>query len=176
MDWKENYQLWMTFVNEYKNRGGRVTLGSDSGYIYNLYGFGYIQEMELMREAGFHPLEVIRSATNQAAESLGMDDEIGTIQVGKKADLVLVPENPLANLKVLYGTGWIRLNDDTQEVERVGGVKYTIKDGIVFDARQLLADVRAMVEAHKAERGMPAGPMPMVIETLDELTPPGGNQ
>ncbi|MFT5143877.1 MAG: hypothetical protein ACI84D_002508, partial [Thalassolituus oleivorans] len=63
MDWKENYRLWMTFLNEYKNRGGRVTLGSDSGYIYNLYGFGYIQEMELLREAGFHPLEVIRSAT-----------------------------------------------------------------------------------------------------------------
>lgn len=125
-----------------------------------------------MREAGFHPLEVIRSATNQAAEALGMDDEIGTIQVGKKADLVIVPENPIENLKVLYGTGWIRLNDDTREVERVGGVKYTIKDGIIFDARALLADVRAMVEAQKAERGMPAGPMPMTIETVDTLTPP----
>ncbi len=175
MDWKENYRLWMTFINEYKNRGGRVTLGSDSGYIYNLYGFGYIQEMELMREAGFHPLEVIRSATNLAAEALGMDDEIGTIQVGKKADLVIVPENPIENLKVLYGTGWIRLNDDTMEVERVGGVKYTIKDGIIFDARQLLADVRAMVEEQKAERDMPAGPMPMTIETVDELTPPAGS-
>ena len=129
-----------------------------------------------MREAGFHPLEVIRSATNLAAEALGMDDEIGTIQVGKKADLVIVPENPIENLKVLYGTGWIRLNDDTMEVERVGGVKYTIKDGIIFDARQLLADVRSMVEEQKAERGMPAGPMPMTIETVDELTPPGGSQ
>ncbi|NBQ37709.1 MAG: amidohydrolase, partial [Synechococcus sp.] len=83
--------------------------------------------------------------TNQAAEALGLDDEIGTIQVGKKADLVIVPENPIANLKVLYGTGWIRLNDDTQEVERVGGVKYTIKDGIVFDARQLLAGNQSAV-------------------------------
>jgi len=78
MNWKENYRLWMTFINEYKNRGGRVTLGSDSGYIYNLYGFGYIQEMELMREAGFHPLEVIRSATIMGAEGVGMDDQIGT--------------------------------------------------------------------------------------------------
>ena len=107
--WKENFRLWMTFVNEYKNRGGRVTLGSDSGYIYNLYGFGYIQEMELMQEAGFHPLEVIRSATNQAAEALDMDLELGTIQVGKKADLVIVPGNPLANLKLLFGTGAVRL-------------------------------------------------------------------
>ena len=171
MDWKENFDLWFTFVNEYKNRGGRVTLGSDSGYIYNLYGFGYIQEMENMREAGFHPLEVIRSATIMGAEALGADKEIGTIQVGKMADLVIVPENPLQNLKVLYGTGWIRLNDDTREVERIGGVKYTIKGGVVFDARALLQDVRDMVEAQKADRGLPAGPMPMKIETVDELTP-----
>jgi len=176
MDWKENFNLWFTFINEYKNRGGRVTLGSDSGYIYNLYGFGYIQEMENMREAGFHPLEVIRSATIMGAEALGADQEIGTIQVGKKADLVIVPENPLQNLKVLYGTGWWRLNDETREVDRVGGVKYTIKDGIIFDARELLADVRAMVEAQKAERGMPAGPMPMKIETVDTLTPGGDNR
>ncbi|MEL6924186.1 MAG: amidohydrolase, partial [Bacteroidota bacterium] len=61
--WRENYQLWMTFINEYKNRGGRVTAGSDSGFIYQLYGFAYIRELELLREAGFHPLEVIRAAT-----------------------------------------------------------------------------------------------------------------
>ena len=41
--WKENYRLWMTFVNEYKNRGGRVTTGSDSGFIYQLYGFAYVE-------------------------------------------------------------------------------------------------------------------------------------
>ena len=172
--WKENFRLWMTFVNEYKNRGGRVTLGSDSGYIYNLYGFGYIQEMELMQEAGFHPLEVIRSATNQAAEAVGMDLEIGTIQVGKKADLVLVPGNPIANLKLLYGTGAVKLNDETVEVEKVGGIKYTIKGGVVFDAPSLLADVRRIVEEEKATLGMPAGPMPMFIETVGDHLPPAG--
>ena len=71
MAWRENYQLWMQFVNEYKNRGGKVSVGSDSGYIYNLYGFGYIQEMELLREAGFTPLEVIHAATQVGAETLG---------------------------------------------------------------------------------------------------------
>ncbi|MBO6574967.1 MAG: amidohydrolase family protein [Rhodothermales bacterium] len=165
MDWKENYRLWMTFLNEYKNRGGRVTLGSDSGYIYNLYGFGYIQEMELLREAGFHPLEVIRSATILGAEALGADDEIGSIQVGKRADFVIVPENPLENLKVLYGTGAVRLNDETGEVERVGGVRWTIKDGVIFDARQLLGWVRSLVDAAKMLEGIPSGPMPMFIET-----------
>ncbi len=165
VDWRENYRLWMTFINEYKNRGGRVCLGSDSGYIYNLYGFGYIQEMELLREAGFHPLEVIWSATLKGAEAIGLDDEIGSVQVGKKADFVIVEENPLQNLKVLFGTGALKLNDETGQVERVGGVRWTIKDGIVYDAKALLADVRRMVDAARAEAGIPPTPMPMFIDT-----------
>lgn len=146
--WKENYKLWMTFVNEYKNRGGRVTAGSDSGFIYQLYGFGYIRELELLREAGFHPLEVIMSATLNGAEALGADDMLGSIEIGKYADFVILEENPLENLKMLYGTGFIRLNDDN-EVERAGGVVYTIKDGIIYDAKKLLEDVRKMVEEKK---------------------------
>lgn len=146
--WKRNYQLWMTFIREYKNRGGRVTAGSDSGFIYQLYGFAYIRELELLREAGFHPLEVIRSATLNGAEALGMEDEIGTVEVGKLADFVVVEENPLRNLKVLYGTGAIKLTEDN-EVVRVGGVKYTIKDGVVYDAKQLLKDVEEMVTKQK---------------------------
>jgi imidazolonepropionase-like amidohydrolase len=149
MDWKKNYQLWMTFVNEYKNRGGRVAIGSDSGYSYNLYGFGHVREMELLREAGFHPLEIFRAATLKGAEALGLSQDIGTIEVGKYADMVVVSENPVANIKVLYGTGSVKL-DENNKVVRVGGVKYTIKDGIVFDAVQLRADVRRMVAEAKA--------------------------
>lgn len=152
VDWRENYRLWMTFVNEYKNRGGRVTTGSDSGYIFELYGFAYIRELELLREAGFHPLEVIRSATLYGAEALGMDKEIGSVEVGKLADLIVIAENPLKNLQCLYGTGAIKLNDDNK-VERVGGVLYTIKDGIIYDAKQLLRDVKALVDKEKEETG-----------------------
>ncbi|MCZ6837238.1 MAG: amidohydrolase family protein [Planctomycetota bacterium] len=152
IEWKRNYQLWMTFINEYKNRGGRVCTGSDSGFIYKLYGFDYIRELELLQEAGFHPLEVIRAATLMGAEALGVADQIGSIEPGKLADLVIVEENPIQNLKVLYGTGAIRVNKDNVPI-RVGGVKYTIKDGIVYDAKKLLEDVREIVAKSKAETG-----------------------
>lgn len=158
--WRQNFRKWMRFVNDFKNHGGRVTTGSDSGYIFKLYGFGYVQELELLQEAGFHPLEVVKAATLNGADALGMADRIGSVEVGKLADLVVVPENPLANFKVLYGTGAIRVNDDNEAV-RVGGVRYTIKDGIVYDAPALLADVRELVSAAKAEAG------------IESLTQPG---
>jgi len=150
VQWKENYRLWMQFINEYKNRGGKVTLGSDAGYIYKLYGFSYIREMELLREAGFHPLEIFQSASLRAAEVLGMDNELGTIEVGKLADLVIVDENPQQNLKVLYGTGAIKVDENNNDV-RVGGVRYTIKDGVVYDAKELLKDVEEMVREAKTD-------------------------
>ncbi len=57
----------------------------------------------------------------------------------------------MQNLKVLYGTGHFRLDADTNRPIQAGGVKYTIKDGIVYDAKRLLADVERMVE--EAKRG-----------------------
>ena len=152
IEWKNNFRIWMRFLNEYKNRGGRVCTGSDSGFIYKVYGFDYIRELELLQEAGFHPLEVIRSATLCGAEALTEPGDrpldFGILRPGSLADLIIVPENPLHNLKVLYGTGTLRLNE-AGEVERIGGVKYTIKDGIVYDAQQLLADVARIVEEAK---------------------------
>ncbi len=156
--WRKFYGKWMDFVNDYKNAGGIVTTGSDSGFIYQTYGFAYIRELELLREAGFHPIEVIRAATYhgamQLAKPTGEDPDFGILRAGLKADMILVDENPLQNLKVLYGTGAVRLNDETAEVERVGGIKYTIKDGIVYDAQQMLEDVREMVRKQKEERGI----------------------
>jgi dihydroorotase-like cyclic amidohydrolase len=150
VNWRENYRIWMQFVNEYKNRGGRVTTGSDNGFIFQTYGFGYIRELELLREAGFHGLEIIRSATLHSAQALGMEKEIGSVEVGKLADFMIIDQNPLENLQVLYGTGAIKLNEKN-EVVRVGGVKYTIKDGIVYDAKKLLEDVKRIVDESKKE-------------------------
>lgn len=156
IEWKENYRLWMAFINEFKNRGGRVCTGSDSGFIYKTYGFDYIRELELLQEAGFHPLEVIRAATMKGAESLAKENnvpmEFGIIQKNMLADFVIVEENPLENFKTLYGTGSMKFNPKTGKAEKVGGVKYTIKDGIVYDAKQLLADVREMVKKAKEEK------------------------
>ena len=102
------------------------------------------------REAGFHPLEVIRAATLNGAEAIKMDDKIGSVQIGKFADFVIIEENPLENLKSLYGTGAIKLNEEN-EVIRTGGVKYTVKDGIIYDAKRLLKEVKKMVDEKKAE-------------------------
>jgi imidazolonepropionase-like amidohydrolase len=113
--------------------------------------------MEMLQEAGFHPLEVVRAATMHGAEELmnpsGEPIEFGVVREGMLADLIIVNENPLENFKVLYGTGAVRLDDETGLPARVGGVTYTIKDGIVYDAKALLADVAAMVEKQKAELG-----------------------
>ncbi|MGQ0649585.1 MAG: amidohydrolase family protein [Gemmatimonadaceae bacterium] len=154
--WRRFYRVWHELLNDYKNMGGRVTASSDAGFIYNTYGFSTIQEMELLQEAGFHPLEVIRAVTQHAAATLtkplGTVPDFGVVKVGNLADLVVVPENPVANLKVLYGSGFERLNDRTGKVERVGGIRYTVKDGIVYDARKLLADAAGMVAKQKRER------------------------
>ena len=90
-----------------------------------------------------------------AARRMMVDGQVRTSDVtdpGLLADMVVVAENPLENMKVLYGNGAIRLNDKTGKPERVGGVRFTIKDGIVYDAKKLLADVARMVDKQKHER------------------------
>ena len=57
-------------------------------------------------------------------------------------------------------TGALRL-DANDKLQRVGGVEYTVKDGIVYNAKQLLGDIREMVAKDKAERGIPEGVLPM---------------
>lgn len=154
--WRNFYRVWMQFLNDYKNMGGRVTASSDAGFIYNTPGFSTIQEMELLQEAGFHPLEAIRAATYHAAEEIakpkGKEIDVGAVRPGMLADLMIVEYNPVENLKVLYGTGALKLNDVTRKPEYVGGVRWTIKDGIVYDAKQLLADVARMVEDQRRTR------------------------
>lgn len=150
--WRTNFRIWMTFVRDYNRRGGRVVLGTDAGSAYKLWGFGTVEEMELMREAGLHPLEIVHNATLASAELVGVADDLGSVVPGKLADLVVVDENPLANFKVLYGTGRLRLGSGGA-LERAGGISLTIKDGIVYSAKELLAAVRAEVQVEREKRG-----------------------
>jgi imidazolonepropionase len=149
--WKQQYKLWMAFVNDYKNRGGRVCTGSDSGFGFQTYGFGFVRELELLQEAGFSPLEVLRSATLRGAELCGIDDVTGSIEVGKRADILVHDLNPLEDFKLLYATGAMRLNDENGKVDWTRSLRFTIKNGVVFDTAGLLADIRDMVAERKAD-------------------------
>jgi hypothetical protein len=141
--WRHSYQTWMEFIHCFNGAGGRITAGSDAGYIYKVFGFGLVEELELLREAGLHTLEVIRAATLSGAELIGLDHELGSIEVGKLADLVVVAGNPLANLKVLYG----HAADETH------GVRIVIKGGVLYDAQRLRQDVREIVLAERQREG-----------------------
>ena len=147
-DWARMYHRWMDFVEEYKNRGGQVAVGSDVGSIYTLWGFGTIREMELLEQAGFSPLEALHAATEAGAMSLG-NRKLGAIRPGYTADLVVLTANPLDDFKVMYGTGATRQAADGQAIH-LKAVKYTIRAGVVMDSQSLLQDVQDMVTKAKS--------------------------
>ena len=148
--WKENYRIWMAALRDFERKGGIIGVGDDAGFIYQMYGFGLIRELELQQEAGFQPLKVIQHATGNNARILGRESDLGRVRAGYLADLIVVNGNPLENLKVFYPTGVDELRDG--KVVRGGGVEWTIKDGIPYHAPSLLADVKRMVAKARAER------------------------
>ena len=152
--WKENYRIWMNALREFARRGGVIGAGDDAGFIYQLYGFGLIREMELHQEAGFHPIKVIQHATGNNARILGEDHRLGRIRAGYLADLIVVNGNPLEDLKVLYPTGVEEIRNGV--AARTGGVEWTIKDGIPYHGPTLLAEVKDMVGRARAERARKA--------------------
>src|SRR5262249_8643715 len=77
--------------------GVRIVPGSDTG----LVGYGLHRELELYVEAGMTPLEVIQCATIGSARAMNLERESGTIEPGKRADMILVEGNPLANISDL---------------------------------------------------------------------------
>ena len=155
-DWAQAYRRWLDFVNDYKNQGGVVAVGSDTGFLFSLWGFGTIRELEMLEEAGFSPLEALHAATENGAKVV-KNPELGLVRQGYLADLVVLSENPLADVKVFYGNGVTRVGTDRKEV-REQCVKYTIRDGVVFDSQALLRDVRDIVA--KAKQARPAQAKP----------------
>ncbi len=149
--WRQNYKIWMRAVRSFSLKGGLVGVGEDAGYIYMIYGFSLIRELELHLEAGFHPIDVIQHATGNNAKILGKENELGRVRSGYLADLILVEGNPLKNMKYLYPTGVMEMVNG--KLVKKGGVQWTIKDGYVYHAPTLLNDVKKMVaEARKNKK------------------------
>jgi imidazolonepropionase-like amidohydrolase len=92
---KFHFQIVRTF----KEAGVPMVAGTDTGVSGVVGGFSLHDEMELLQEAGLTPEESLASATRLPAIWLGLNGEIGTIEVGKLADLVLLESNPLDDVK-----------------------------------------------------------------------------
>jgi cytosine/adenosine deaminase-related metal-dependent hydrolase len=148
--WKENYRIWMAALREFERKGGLIGAGDDAGFIYQMYGFGLIRELELHQEAGFHPIKVVQHVTGNNAKILGQEASIGRVKAGFLADLIVVNGNPLENLKVLYPTGISEIRNG-KEV-RTGGVEWTIKGGIPYHGPTMLAEVKEIVAKARADR------------------------
>ncbi len=145
--WKNNYQIWFQALRDFADKGGIITTGEDGGYIYQLYGFGYLRELQLQQEAGFHPLEVLKHATVNSAQVLGQGDKLGQIRIGYTADMVIVNGNPMADFSVLLPRNIQALTGD----EATGGIEWTLKDGIPYHAPTMLKAVRDMVKESRQD-------------------------
>ncbi len=147
--WKENYRLWMSALRDFERKGGVVGCGDDAGFIYQVYGYGLVREMELHAEAGFHPLQVIQHCTGNNAKILGKEHEIGRVRVGFAADLLVVDGNPLEDLKTLYPTHQVQLKDG-KEVR--AGLEWTIAGGVPYHVPTLSARIKAIVDEAKGAK------------------------
>lgn len=78
-----------------------MVLGSDSGLIYTIPGLSTHDEMSLLTKAGLTPYEILKTATINAARVLRVDDQLGSIQLGKVADLIMVEHNPFSSIDIL---------------------------------------------------------------------------
>jgi len=118
----------MDFERAFVAGGGLLLAGLDpTGNGGVVAGFGDLREVELLVEAGFTPLEAIKIATFNGAKFLGEDSRLGSIAVGKQADLMIVKGNPATKI------------NDIQNVEIV------FKDGVGYDSEKLIQSVQGLV-------------------------------
>jgi hypothetical protein len=118
----------MEFELAFAKAGGLLLAGPDpTGNGGVLPGFGDQREVELLVEAGFTPVEAIKIATLNGAAYLGQQDHIGSVAVGKQADLVLIKGDPSKNI------------EDIEKVETV------FKDGVGYDSQKIVDSVRGQV-------------------------------
>ncbi len=108
--------------------GGLLLAGTDpTGYGGVIPGYSDQRQVELLVEAGFTPLEAIRICTLNSAIYLGRADRIGSLAVGKQADLVIIDGDPAAHIS------------DIRKVEMV------FRQGVGYDPQKLIASVKDKV-------------------------------
>lgn len=96
----------MQNLKDLSDAGVSIAMGTDMNCSFQTGGAAEIEEMELMQQAGMTPMQIIVAATSNAAQHLGLANEIGTIEQGKIADLILVNGDPTSNIseirKIVY--------------------------------------------------------------------------
>jgi imidazolonepropionase-like amidohydrolase len=126
--WNTLLQTEMKFERDFVKAGGVLMAGVDpTGAGGDLPGFGDQREVELLVEAGFTPVEAIHIATANGAEFLGLSGKVGTLALGKSADIMVIHGDPIARIA------------DIEKVEIV------FKDGIGYDSQKLIDSVRGIV-------------------------------
>lgn len=106
---KKSKQVMQDHIDSFKKAhqaGVKIAMGTDAGVFK--HGTN-LRELELMVEHGMTKMEAIVSSTKTAAECLGYDDDLGTIEVGKKADFIILDQNPLEDIKVLRDPNKIKV-------------------------------------------------------------------
>ena len=78
--------------------GAGILLGTDAAQSYHIPGFSIHEELAMLVDAGLSPYEALEAGTRNAAVALGKPDEFGTIEAGKRADLLLLEDNPLTDV------------------------------------------------------------------------------
>jgi imidazolonepropionase-like amidohydrolase len=104
-------------IDEIHHRGGKVIAGTDSPIVP--YGLSLLLEIEQLSEAGLGPMAALESATRVAAEALGAGEDLGTIEPGKIADLVLLGADPAEDIKNLRKTEMVVVNGRVLTIEQL---------------------------------------------------------
>jgi imidazolonepropionase-like amidohydrolase len=105
--------------------GARIAAGTDAGNIGTPHGPALHREMELMMQAGMRPFDILISATRNAAAVMGKDKEVGTLQKGKLADIVLLDADPVRDIRntqkifrVMKAGQWVEIGPPPQPPRR----------------------------------------------------------
>jgi len=119
METDSEFATMKGFVRRVHRQGGRLLVGTDSPVKYVAPGYAVHHEMLLLAECGLTPVEVLLAATRNAAEALRKQADLGTVEVGKLADLVLVNGNPLKDLRATRSVRWVVLNGRLYDPKRL---------------------------------------------------------